>query len=101
MNQFILPEKNLYRLWKRSQGKADRQLEMFGCELRLLLPELTEKNQVLCSGEDGFQLLLSGKEIMQPEHILICEVEGEFQIIPSKDSVSSRWLKHLIALEIK
>lgn len=101
MNEFILPEKNLYRLWKRSQGKQDRQQEMVGCELRLLLPELTKNDQVLCYGEDGYQLLLSGREIMQPEHILICEVEGEFQIIPSMDTVSSRWLKHLIALEIK
>lgn len=101
MNNFKLPEKNLYKLCKRSQGKIDRQLEMYGCELRLLYPELTEKNQVLCSGEDGLQLLLSGKEVLQSGHVLICETEGEFQIIPSKDHVSNRWLKHLIALEIK
>lgn len=101
MNEFNLPEKNLYRLWKRSQGKADRQLDVIGCELRLLLPELTEANQVLCISEDGMQLLFSGKEVLQHEHILICEIMGEFQIIPAKDTVSSRWLKHLIALEIK
>lgn len=101
MNKFKLPKRNLYQLCKRSQGKKDRLLEVYGCELRLLMPELTEKNQVLCSSKDGLQLLLSGKEVLQSDHVLICEIEGEYQIIPSKDHVSSRWLKQLIALEIK
>ncbi|PXX80520.1 hypothetical protein [Dielma fastidiosa] len=101
MNKFKLPEKQLYSLSKRAQGKAERQIEVYGCELYKYIGDLDEGDQVLCVGEDGMQLLLSGKEVLLPHHILICETEGDYQIIPSKDHVSSRWLKHLVSIEVR
>ena len=89
MNEFKLPEKQLYSLSKRAQGKAERQIEVYGCELYKYIGDLHEEDQVLCVGEDGMQLLL------------ICESANDYQIIPSQDPVSSRWLKHLVSIEVR
>ena len=101
MNEFKLPEKQLYSLSKRAQGKAERQIEVYGCELYKYIGDLHEEDQVLCVGEDGMQLLLSCQEVLLPNHILICESANDYQIIPSQDPVSSRWLKHLVSIEVR
>ncbi len=101
MSEFKLPEKQQYSLLKRAQGKAERQIEVYGCELYKYIGDLHEDDQILCVGEDGMQLLLSGREVLLPNHILICETAGDYQIIPLKDHSSSRWLKHLVSIEIR
>ena len=69
MNEFKLPEKQLYSLSKRAQGKAERQIEVYGCELYKYIGDLHEEDQVLCVGEDGMQLLLSGQEAVAYTHL--------------------------------
>ena len=49
MNEFKLPEKQLYSLSKRAQGKAERQIEVYGCELYKYIGDLHEEDQVLCA----------------------------------------------------
>lgn len=96
-----LPNRRLYHLRKRVQGKVEREFMLYGCELSEYLGDVHAEDQIHCVSADGMELLLSGEEVLIPNHLLICEVEGEMQIIPALDSVGSRWLKQLVHLEVR